>query len=329
MKRLLILAAALLAATASLTLTASANGGRSLHGTVSALTPSAISISGRGGVVTTCSLGKGSPSTTGVAVGDRVRAVCLKRRHGSLTLAKLRKERPGKTTGAKDTARVTFGGAITALGDASISLHDGDRDLTCTIDSTSPSTEGFKVGQHAKVACAGGVLVSIAPVTMGDAGRWYVGTVSSVDGAALTLTTEHGPVTCKIASFSPSTAGLAVGDRVGMGCKASTMELVLLRRMPAGDSPAPTTHTELKARGSITDLGTGGVSVQTDGGTVSCTLGDHSPSLGDLAVGDAVQMECVDGTLTEIELSDSTGDGTSDSGDSATADPGDGTTSPG
>ena len=55
--------------------------------------------------------------------------------------------------------RKQFGGAITDLSDTSISLHDGNRDLTCAIDSTSPSVASLKVGMHVRVSCAGGTLV--------------------------------------------------------------------------------------------------------------------------------------------------------------------------
>lgn len=316
MKRLLILAAATLAATASLTLPAFASSGRSLHGTVASLTPDAISVAGRGGITTTCALGTRSPSVAGIAVGDRVRALCVRRGHGKLTLAKLRKDSATPASAAHDTESVKFGGAITALSDTSISLHDGDRDLTCTIDSTSPSTADYKVGQHVKVECAGGVLVSIAPVTSADAGRWFTGAVVSVTGDGLTLQTEHGPVTCKITPASPSTASLKVGDKIGMGCRMTTMELVLIR--PLGDDgtppPSPTPpppggdggHTELKARGAISVIGPHEIGVQTDGGVVGCSLGEHSPGVGDFKAGDAVQIECVDGTLTEIERLETT-----------------------
>src|SRR5438132_4279101 len=142
MKRLIILAAASFAA-ASLTLPAVASSGRALHGTVSALSSQSISVKGTSGVVTTCALGFRSPSVSGVAVGDPVLAVCVRRGNGKLTLAKLRKLSTS-TTAAQDTEPVKFGGAITALNDSSISLHDGDRDLTCTIDATSPSTADYK-----------------------------------------------------------------------------------------------------------------------------------------------------------------------------------------
>jgi hypothetical protein len=304
MKRLLILAAATLAATASLTVPALAGGGRSVNGAVASMTTTTISISGRGGIVTTCHLGRHSPSLKNVGVGDRVRAVCVNRRHGGLVLTKLRKDHSGAAP-AKDTKPVTFGGAITELTDTSISLHDGDRDLTCSLGPDSPPTGDYKVGQHAKVACADGVLTAIAPVTAGDAGRYFVGTIATLADGSITLTTEHGPATCTITALSPSTDSFKVGDKVGMGCRATTMELVLLKRLdgdaPAPPAPAPTTHTELHAKGAIAELGEHGLAVVTDGGRVACTLGEHSPSLAGYAVGDPVAISCVDGTLTAIE----------------------------
>jgi len=311
MKRLPILAVATLAATASLTLPAFAGGGRALQGTVTSLTSTAISISGRGGIVTTCRLGRHSPSTAKVAVGDRVRAVCERRRHRGLVLTKLRTARTDKhhdnAAPSKDTEPVKFGGAITALTDTSISLHDGDRDLTCTIGPASPPTADFKVGVHVKVACAGGMLVAIAAVTTADAGRYFAGTVATLTDGAITLDTEHGQVTCTITAESPSTAELKTGDKVGIGCRASTMELVLLKRLTGDDTPPPPTHIELHARGAIAELGEHGLAVTADGGRVACTTGEHSPSLDGYVVGDAVAISCVDGVLTAIERLEPTG----------------------
>jgi hypothetical protein len=324
MKRLLIPVAATLAVTASLAGPALAGNGKSLRGTVASTSGTAISIAGRGGITTSCKLERHSPSVANVSVGDRVRAVCAKGHHGRLVLTKLRKDL-SVPPAAKDTRPVTFGGAITELTDASISLHDGDRDITCTLGPDSPKTDGFKVGQHAKVACAEGVLVAIAAP---EIGRYYVGTVATSTDGALTLATEHGPVTCTITPLSPSTASLKVGDKVGMGCRASTMELVLLRRVdgdtPPTTTPAPTTHTELHAKGAIRELGDRGLALTTDGGNVACSRGDKSPSLDGYAVGDTVAISCVDGVLTAIEKVDgTTGDGTGDTGDTGDTPPGD------
>lgn len=306
MKRLLIPGAAILAATVSLTVPALAAGGRSLHGTVASMTPTTIGIAGRGGIVTTCGVGPRSPSLSKVAVGDVVRALCLRRKHGALVLAKLRKD-DTNTPPRNETKPVTFGGVITELTDTSISLHDGDRDLTCTLGPDSPTTGDYKVGKHAKVTCLAGALTAIASP---DLGRYFVGTVATLTDGALTLTTEHGPVTCTITPLSPSTASLQTGDKVGMGCRASSMELVLLKRLdgeaPAPPAPAPATHTELHAKGAIRELGEHGLALTTDGGNVACLRGESSPSLEGFAVGDNVAITCIDGTLTAIERVEAT-----------------------
>jgi hypothetical protein len=118
-------------------------------------------------------------------------------------------------------------------------------------------------------------------------------------------------VTCTLGSGSPSTAELHVGDRIGMGCNAATMQLVLIRKLDGGDAappapPAPpagdpTTHTTTGARGAVSAVSSTAVSVHTDGGTVTCQLGASSPTVGDLAVGDHVAMKCVDGVLSTLE----------------------------
>ena len=302
-----ILPWAALAVALCLVLPASAGNGRSVKGLIAAVSQHSVSVKSRNSIVTTCALTRVSPSLTGYAAGDPVQMVCRAHK-GRLFLARIRHLDPDKTTPqSKDTAPTTFGGAITALSDGSITLHDGDRDLTCAIDSSSPSTADFKVGQHAKVACAGGKLVRIAPVTQGDAGRYFVGTVTALDENGVTLQTEHGPVTCTLAAGSPSTAELKLGDRIGMGCKATTMQLVLIRKVDgAGSTPPPptsgtTTHTTTGARGAVSSVSSSSVSVVTDGGTVTCQIGTSSPVLGDLRAGDHVAMKCLDGVLATLE----------------------------
>ena len=100
-----------------------------------------------------------------------------------------------------------------------------------------------------------------------------------------------------------------------MGCKATTMQLVLLRKVGGTGSnrtPPPaggtTTHTTTGARGAVSSVSPSSVSVLTDGGTVTCSVGSSSPAVGDLHVGDHVAMRCSDGVLTTLERSpDATG----------------------
>jgi hypothetical protein len=218
-----ILPWAALAVALSLALPAAAGNGCSVKGMISSISAHRVAVKGSNSIVTSCALARVSPSLSGYAAGDPVQMVCRSRK-GRLVLARIRHLQRATAPVQNETAPTYFGGAITALNDTSLTLHDGDRDLTCALDASSPSTAGFKLGQHVKVECAGGKLVAIAAITQVDAGRYYVGTVNALDGKGLTLQTEHGLVTCTIGAGSPSTAELKLGDRIGMGCNASTMQ---------------------------------------------------------------------------------------------------------
>jgi len=314
MKRPLSVAAAFFAALSLLALPASADSARVVRGTIDSITQDAVAVKAPSGIVTTCAVVKRSPHVAGYKGGDRVQMVCVHLRgRAKLVLAKLRHLPALPVAAASDDASTKFGGAITALSDDSISLHDGDRDLTCKRDASSPSTADYKVGQHVKVVCAAGTLVSIAPVTS-DVGRYFTGTVSEIGASSLTITTEHGPVTCTLGDGSPSLAALHVGDHVGMGCKASTMQLVLIKKLDGDAGTTTTTRTETTtttttsttthvvtgAAGTLSALTDGAITVHTDGGEVTCTIGTSSPSLASFAVGDRVKMACWDGVLHEI-----------------------------
>jgi hypothetical protein len=308
--KLPILAALALASICLVALPAAAADGRTVKGVIVSISDHAIAVKTPKSRATVCGRGKRSPSLDGFAAGDRVQMACLRTPRGRLMLAKIRHLTTTAAT-ANDEAPTKFGGAISSLTDTTITVHDGDRDLTCSLGPSSPSTDGFKVGQHVKVVCAGGALIAISAITTTDAGRIYYGEITAMDGDSITLQTEHGPVTCKIADGSPSTAAFEVGDYVYMGCNASTMQLVLLKAKPSGGdgggtttSPPktdpPPTHTTTGAKGVLSAVTDGSVTVTTDGGQVTCTLGDSSPSLDDFEVGDHVAMACWNGVLHEI-----------------------------
>ena len=277
-------------------------------GVVASLTASGVSVKGTHHTIT-CALGHRSPSLAGYTVGDHVQAQC-RRSARHLVLAKIRHlTAPAESPSL--AAPVKFGGAVTALSSASISLHDGDRNLTCALGESSPSTTGLKVGDHAKVVCQNGVLVSWAPVTTADSAHVYEGVVTAFDSGSISVMSGDHVFTCTLGDGSPSLADLQVGDRVAVGCRVGSNLLVLLKRLPAATTPpplppAPTPppppHVDLTTfGGTLTDLGTTSVTVHSDEhGDFSCRVTDGSPKLGDYHVGDHVSVGCADGVLKQI-----------------------------
>lgn len=310
MNKLALIAAVGLCGLAS-ALPASANEGVSAKGVVAAVTTNGVSITGAHRTIT-CELGRRSPSLTGFSVGDRVQAQC-RRFSQHLVLARIHHlSAPADGAGTSDP--VKFGGAVTALSDTSVSLHDGDRDITCTLGDGSPPTTGLKIGDHAKVVCANGVLVSWAPVTAADAAHVYEGSVTALDTTSITLQAGEHTVTCSLGDGSPSLGDVKVGDRVLVGCRVGTSLLVLLRKLPATTETTTTTTTATTptapepphpvvttAGGIITALSSTSLTIHNaEHGDLSCTLTDGSPQLGDYHLGDHVGIACAGGVLKQI-----------------------------
>ena len=317
MKRTVLIVAALLAAFVA-ALPAAAEDGASVKGVVVSLSTSAVSVKDAKGVVTTCAVAAKSPSLDNYATGDRVQVQCRHTKRG-LVLAKVRhlatSAAPPRTDDAKP---VTFGGAITALSDGSISLHDGNRDLTCTIDSTSPSTAAFHVGQHVKAACTGGVLSAIAALPAPPTGTdpkpgdpkpsdppktttGAQGTLTALTTSSVTVHTDGGDVTCTVGPSSGGVAHVQVGDRVKMGCVNGA--LVEIAKVDAGSPPppAPAPSPVVTFAGMLAALSDSSLTVHNlEHGDLTCSLGPSSPRLGDYHLGDRVGIACADGVLVKI-----------------------------
>jgi hypothetical protein len=288
-----------LLATFAFAVPASAAEGRTVKGVLVSVSTTAVAVKNTKNVVTTCAVVATSPALDGYAAGDRVQATCA-RSGDKLVLAKIRLL-AAQSSPSNDGKPTTFAGAVTALSDSSIALHDGDRDLVCAIGPSSPPTAGVRVGQHVGVSCSNGVLVALAPVTSGDTGRAYEGTLIAVSATSITVHTGRGDGTCSVGPGSPSLADVKVGDRVLAGCKTGTTQLVFLKKLAAGgDAPAGGTHKTIGAAGTVSALSSTALTVHTDGGEVSCTIGDGSPSVANLHVGDKVKMSCVDGVLKAL-----------------------------
>jgi hypothetical protein len=221
-------------------LPALADGGKSVKGVVAALSASSVSVKDARRTVT-CALTASSPSLAGFAEGDRVQVQC-RRADTHLVLARIR-HLTAPSSGAEKTEPVRFGGTVTALSPESISLHDGDHDLTCSLGDASPSTAGLKIGDHARVSCQNGVLVSVERIDSQPPPRPALttagGTVTAVSADSLTLhNTEHGDVTCTVASASPNVAEVHVGDLVKIACTNGVLS-ALARLTAAPPRPLP------------------------------------------------------------------------------------------
>jgi hypothetical protein len=316
MNRLALLGAVALSAL-SAAVPALAAPGTPVTGVVAALSADGVSVRGANRTVR-CVLTSQSPSLVGYTVGDRVQANC-RRTAGHLVLTKIR-HLPTRTIGSNEAEPVSFAGTVTALSDGSISLHDGDRNLTCTIGDASPSTVGLKVGDHAKVVCVDGILHSWAPVTTSDAAHLYEGVVTAIGSNSITVHTSTQDATCPLGIGSPSVADVHVGDRVLVGCRVGSNLLVLLKRLAAlppttttdAGTPTTTTTTEPPApvppaapawttAGTLTALSTLSLTVHNEEhGDTTCRLTDGSPRLGDYHIGDHVKVFCADGVLKLI-----------------------------
>ena len=248
----------ILLAALAVALPAGASEGRAARGTVTSLTSESVSVQDAKGVVTTCARTRRSPSLDGYRPGDTVQIACA--RVGSrLALLKIRRLRtapagdappepptthPSEPTAPDEPApddRQTFAGAVTAVSDTSLTLRDGDHTFTCSRGPSSPSTAELKVGAHARVTCANGVLVSLEvltaptpppvppptppapPVEHQTTGA--AGTLTALSASSLTVhsTEKNVDVTCALGASSPRVGDFHVGDHVGMLCVDGTV----------------------------------------------------------------------------------------------------------
>jgi hypothetical protein len=248
----LICGLAALGASLLLALPASAEPARTLSGALVSVSPTHVKVKGEHAAIR-CAVGEHSPSVAGFSNGDRVQVACTLRRAGGFVLTRIRLLHPlagadtspgtGAGTGTATEQKVEFAGAITSLSSTAISLHDGDRDLTCSISAASPARGEAKLGDHARVTCTGGVLTSFALIVRTDPtppappnepappaptptpapaptpAVVAYGLITALDTASLTIhNAEHGDLTCTLGEHSPRLGDYHVGDRVKLGC---------------------------------------------------------------------------------------------------------------
>jgi hypothetical protein len=222
-------------------------------------------------------------------------------------------------------------GSIASLSATAITVKDGSTSATCSVATTSPPLLAFHVGDRVAVVCkrtgdrwkltAIRKLVT-APKTDPPAPKTppvdttafkQGGKLTDVSATSVTVRDGDHDFVCKLGDASPPLDGFHVGDHVVIACKGGVLVGITRVDVPAPKEPTtpttPTTPTpevpkppvvERTGQGTVTALSTASVTVHTDGGDVTCTLGDGSPKLGDYKVGDRVKFGCRNDVLAAI-----------------------------
>ncbi len=76
----------------------------------------------------------------------------------------------------------------------------------------------------------------------------------------------------------------------------------MIAKVGSGVASGP--HKTIGAAGTVSAVSSTSLTVHTDGGEVTCLVGDGSPSVGNVHVGDKVKVGCLDGVLKILALSD-------------------------
>jgi hypothetical protein len=250
-------------------------------GTLTAIGSNTITVDG-----TVCAVyPPASPSITAFKIGDHVGIACQ-----NAVLVKIVALTDSTSGSSGDSQTVTRGGTITALGNGSITVND----FSCKVLSTSPSLDGYKVGDTVGIACVSGVLAKIEragtppPPPAPDVLQTRLGAISALSAGSITV----DGLTCAIKDSSPSVAAFAVGDMVGIGC--SNGVLVKIGNAPYGGDDGG--FKVAVAIGPIARLSSDLIRV----GNLACELATTSPSVASYQVGDRVGIGCAGGILFMI-----------------------------
>jgi hypothetical protein len=195
-------------------------------GEITALGPGAITV--RGEHELGCRITDGSPNVAEFKVGDRVKIICA---NGVLTTIARVTPTPPPAGEKEQPTTTSLVGAITALNTTSIGVH-GERDLTCTVGSTSPKLGDYKIGDRVKIACANGVLAAIgrtedgapAPTTTPEA-TTATGTIALLGELSITIRGER-ETSCTIGAGSPKLGEFGLGDHVKISCANAVLTAI-------------------------------------------------------------------------------------------------------
>jgi hypothetical protein len=258
------------------------------HGTLITVSASSVNVKHEGRRVK-CSIGSLSPKLDAFHPGDKVKVRCV---NGILVGIVKGVSAPRATSEPTQTAT----GMITALSASSLTVHNDERSLTCTLSDESPKLGDYRVGDKVKIGCSEGVLRTIArvaPPEPADTVQTAFGTLTALSASSLTVHNDERSLTCTLGDRSPKLGDFHVGDRVKIGCTNGV--LIAIAKVDA--TPPPVTTT---AAGTLAALSPTSLTVHGDGGDLTCTLNDGSPKLGDYHLGDKVKIACTNGVLTAI-----------------------------
>jgi hypothetical protein len=203
----------------------------------------------------------------------------------------------GQATTTAPAVYVSITGAIAAISSTSLTVGS----LACARTASSPSLDGYKVGDQVAMGCANGVFAVLtdrrtaAPTTTTQDAAGARDPISALSASSITV----GSLTCTIGPTLPPIP-FKVGDRVRLGCLGGSVVYVVAdTETPAPQPPPSTTTTATEnatgARDSITALTTSSITV----GPLTCSIGPSSPTV-PFRVGDRVKIGCLGGVLVYV-----------------------------
>jgi hypothetical protein len=279
------------------------HGLRVMHGTVASISDESIVVK-RGDHQVTCLRGKRSPAIDGVVVGDKVAIVCRVRRH-VLVLVRLKKLDEAPPSGGEQPP-VAIAGKVTALGDDSVTVHNGENGhtLTCRVPDRLAELAGqLEVGDRVAMLCRGPKdgtpeLVKLIRLTEkggGDGGLTDIaGHVTALGDGSITIGNGDRTLTCKVPdSLASLVTALHVGDMAKMICRGDDLVAVHKGDAPSQPSSPEAASQSFSFSGLLTVLSNDRVGVRVEGETRSCFVPENlRPQLSGFALGQGASLTC-------------------------------------
>jgi hypothetical protein len=188
----------------------------------------------RGSRTVKCAVKSSSPKLDDLRAGDKVTIGCI---NGVL----VRVARAVSRNTASEPIQAATG-TISALSASSLTVHNEEHDLTCTLADRSPKLGDYHVGDKVKMYCTSGVLVAIAKLdgqAPGDTVQTGLGTLTAVSDSSVTVHTDSRDLTCTRNAASPRLGDYHVGDKVKIGCTNGFLTAIAKVDAPPHSPPRP------------------------------------------------------------------------------------------